>query len=99
MYSAHDVDYAMLKPKGCTYLGSATHACASPKLVPGMLYCEDHYAVMYQKGTAYRKRTKDLRRAEALRQFVSDFNAAVEELELEGFDCWGEGDLAVEELA
>jgi hypothetical protein len=54
---------------------------------------------MYQKGTAYRKRTKDLRRAEALRQLVSDFNAAVEELELEGFDCWGEGDLAVEELA
>jgi hypothetical protein len=54
---------------------------------------------MYQKGTAYRKRTKDLRRAEALRQLVSDFNTAVEALEAEGFDCYGEGDLVVEELA
>jgi len=99
MYSAHDVDYAMLKPKGCSYLGGAAHACGSHTLVPGTLYCELHYAVMYQKGTAYRKRTKDLRRAEALRQLVSDFNTAVEALEAEGFDCYGEGDLVVEELA
>lgn len=98
MYSQHDVDYARLKHKGCSYLGSAPHACASPSLVPGTLYCELHYAVVYQKGTAYRKRVKDLQRAAALRQVVSDFNAAVEELELEGFDCWGEGDPVVEEL-
>ena len=98
MYTQQDVDYAMLKPKGCSYLGSAAHACGCSKLVPGTLYCELHYGIMYQKGTAYRKRTKDLRRAEALRQLVSDFNTAVEELEAEGFDCWGEGDLVVEEL-
>jgi hypothetical protein len=98
MYTAHDVDYAILKPKGCSYLGSAAHACGSHTLVPGTLYCEEHYAVMYQKGTAYRKRHKDMRRAEALRQLVSDFNQAVEELEAEGFDCYGEGDLVVEEL-
>ena len=97
MYSAHDVDYAMLKPKGCSYLGGAAHACASPRLVPGTLYCELHYGIMYQKGTAYRKRTKDLRRAEALRQFVSDFNAAVEELEADGFDCYGHTEV-VDEL-
>ena len=89
MYTAHDVDYAVLKPKGCSYVGGAAHACASSRLVPGTLYCEEHYAVMYQKGTAYRKRAKDMRRADALRQLVSDFNQAVEELENEGFDCYG----------
>jgi hypothetical protein len=41
---------------------------------------------MYVKGSALRKRHKDTRRAEAIRQLVSDFNAAVEELEAEGFD-------------
>jgi hypothetical protein len=41
---------------------------------------------MYVKGSALRKRTKDQRKANALRQLMSDFNAAVEELEAEGFD-------------
>ena len=43
-----------------------------------------------------RKRKKDTRRADAIRQLVSDFNAAVEELEAEGFDCYGSE--VVEEL-
>ena len=97
MYTAHDVDYAVLKPKGCSYVGSAAHPCASSRLVPGTLYCEEHYAVMYQKGTAYRKRAKDMRRADALRQLVSDFNQAVEQLENEGFDCYGHTEV-VDEL-
>jgi hypothetical protein len=41
---------------------------------------------MYQKGTALRKRSKDARKANAIRDIISDFNAAVEELEAEGFD-------------
>jgi hypothetical protein len=41
---------------------------------------------MYVKGSALRKRTRDQRKANALRQLMSDFNAAVEELEAEGFD-------------
>jgi aspartate oxidase len=41
---------------------------------------------MYVKGSALRKRGKDTRKADAIRQLVSDFNAAVEELEAEGFD-------------
>ena len=84
----NDLDYAILKPYGCTYLGNAQHPCGSKDLVEGKLYCVDHYAVMYQKGSALRKRKKDTRRADALRQLVSDFNAAVEELESEGFDCY-----------
>ena len=94
----NDSDYAILKPHGCTYIGSAAHACGSLDLVEGKLYCVDHYAVMYQKGSALRKRTKDQRKANALRQLVSDFNAAVEELENEGFDCYAPSGMEVEEL-
>jgi hypothetical protein len=35
---------------------------------------------MYQKGSALRKRKKDIRRAEALWDLENEFNAAVEEL-------------------
>lgn len=81
-----DRDYAVLRQYGCTYLGQGTHACGSKDLVAGYLYCEQHYTAMYQKGTALRKRGKDQRKANAIRDIISDFNAAVEELEAEGFD-------------
>ena len=90
-----NTDLAALKQYGCTYLGptydSRTHKGASPycgckALVEGTLYCAEHYELMYVKGSALRKRHKDTRKADAIRQLVSDFNAAVEELEAEGFD-------------
>ena len=81
-----DRDYAVLRQYGCTYIGGAAHACGSQDLVEGKLYCAEHYSLMYQKGTALRKRGKDQRKANAIRDIISDFNAAVEELEAEGFD-------------
>jgi len=90
-----NTDLATLRQYGCTYLGpdydARTHKGASPycgckALVPGTLYCAEHYERMYVKGSALRKRTKDIRRAEAVRSLISDFDAAVAELELEGFD-------------
>jgi hypothetical protein len=39
---------------------------------------------MYQKGTALRKRKKDIRRAEAFWDLESEFNAAVEEIVASG---------------
>jgi hypothetical protein len=48
---------------------------------------------MYVKGSALRKRHKDTRKANALRQLVSDFNAVIEELESEGFDPYAPSDL------
>ena len=104
MYSA---DGLALKQYGCTYLGPAydarTHRgptpyCGSKDLVEGTLYCTEHYTLMYQKGSALRKRGKDMRRAEAIRQLMSDFNAAVEELEDEGFDPYAPTPMEVEEL-
>jgi hypothetical protein len=48
---------------------------------------------MYVKGSALRKRHKDGRKADALRQLMSDFNAVLEELESEGFDVYAPSDL------
>lgn len=99
MYSQ---DGLALKQYGCTYLGPAYDArshtgpspyCGCKDLVQGTLYCKEHYALMYVKGSALRKRGKDTRKADALRQLMSDFNAAVEELESEGFDVYAPTDL------
>ena len=102
MYTADSSALATLKQYGCTYLGptydARTHRgpspyCGSHDLVQGTLYCTTHYEQMYVKGSALRKRTKDQRRANALRQLVSDFNAALEELESEGFDVYAPTDM------
>ena len=99
MYSQ---DGLALKQYGCSYLGPAydarTHKGASPycgckDLVQGTLYCQEHYSLMYVKGSALRKRHKDGRKADALRQLMSDFNAVLEELESEGFDVYAPTDL------
>ena len=91
----NDIDYVTLKPYGCTYLGPAydprTHKgmppyCACKTLVEGTLYCAEHHALMYVKGSALRKRKKDIRTADNVRMIESLFNEAVAELEAEGFD-------------
>ena len=90
-------DYAILKQYGCCYLGpeydprthkGATPYCGSHDLVEGKLYCKEHYEIMFQKGTALRKRHKDIKRANAVRQLMSDFDAVIAELEAEGFDLY-----------
>lgn len=95
MHTRTDADYIVLKQHGCTYLGPAydarTHKGASPycgckTLVPGTLYCSEHYELMYQKGSSLRKRHKDIARANSVRMIESLFNDAVAELEAEGFD-------------
>lgn len=95
MYTADSSNLATLKQYGCTYLGPAydarSHKGASPycgahDLVQGTLYCTQHYDVMYVKGSALRKRHKDIRTADNVRMIESLFNEAVAELEAEGFD-------------
>ena len=105
-----DKDYVILKKQGCQYLGpdfdARTHPynqgvptpfCSKHNLVEGKLYCEEHYSLLFQKGTAQRKRHKDTRRANAIRQLISDFDAVVQELEAEGFDAYSTA--VTEELA
>ena len=69
----------------CTYLGDSTTACGHPTL-PGKSYCAEHYALVYQAGTARAKRKKDIRVANTVWSIQDAFNEAVAELEAEGYD-------------
>ena len=67
----------------CTWIGNG-EGC-SHNAVNGSSYCAEHYAQVYQVGTAVRRK-KDTRRAAAVWDIVSAINEAVEELENEGYD-------------
>ena len=71
----------------CQYIGAHGHSptCTAAAL-PGRHYCAEHLAVVYQAGTARARRHKDIRVAAAVWDLESEFNAAVEELILEGYD-------------
>jgi len=71
----------------CQYIGGEGHkpTCTATALA-GHSYCAEHLAVVYQKGTARARRRKDLRTAAAVWDLESEFNAAVEELVMEGYD-------------
>jgi hypothetical protein len=71
----------------CTYIGPNNSECSCNKpALEGKSYCEEHYFVVYQKGSANRKRHKDIRVANSVWDIESMFNQAVEELEAEGVD-------------
>ena len=70
----------------CQYIGAHgyTPTCTAAAL-PGRHYCAEHLALIYQAGTARARRKKDLRVAAAVWDLESEFNAAVEELIMEGY--------------
>ncbi len=67
----------------CQWIGSG-EGCGHDA-VAGSSYCAEHYAKVYQTGTATRRK-KDARRAAAVWNLESELNAAVEELIEEGYD-------------
>ena len=78
------LDLALGRALGCQWLGDNPTECGSKDLVDGAVYCKLHHPLMYQKGTALRKRRKDIRVANQVRDLESLFNEAVAELESEG---------------
>ena len=78
------LDLALVRAQGCQWFGASEHQCGLHTLVEGAVYCKEHYSQMYQKGTALRKRKKDIRRADQVLDLQSLFNEAVEELVNEG---------------
>ena len=66
--------------------------CCQP-VVLGRAYCEEHLWRVYSKGTALRKRHKDIKRANATWDLESTINDIVQELVDEG-----EIEVGVEEL-
>ena len=80
----------------CQYIGAqdtvpyTTCGCAS---VQGKSYCSEHVWLVYKEGSNVQRR-KDTRRYDFLTQLISDFNAAAEELEAEGWTPEWNGEVA-----
>jgi predicted aldo/keto reductase-like oxidoreductase len=49
--------------------------------------------MVYKAGTARATRKKELRTVDKVRLIESLFNEAIEQLEAEGFDCYGDSEL------
>lgn len=77
-------DLALVRATGCQWLGASTLYCSSKDLVDMTCYCTEHWPLMHRKGTALRKRKKDIRVANSVWDLESLFNEAVEELTEEG---------------
>jgi hypothetical protein len=75
----------------CTYIGDGAGCTAH--CLPGRNYCEEHLYVVYKQGTARAKRHKEVRTVNKVRLVESLFNEAIEQLEAEGFDCYGDSEL------
>ncbi len=85
MSTAHKHSIADVDNTGCWYKGTAEHECGQPTVM-GRNWCKDHVWLIYQEGTALRKRKKDQHRYDQKLMWLDLLNQAVEELEAEGFD-------------
>ena len=79
----------------CTYIGTG-QPCTQPAL-PGRSYCADHLYVVYKQGTARAKRKKELTTVNKVRIVEELMHEAIAQLEAEGFDCYGERELNLDE--
>ena len=71
----------------CQYIGEqGTRPTCTHTALEGRNYCAEHLAVVYKAGTARARRKKDERVAAAVWDLESEFNAAVEELIMEGYN-------------
>ena len=83
---------------GCTYLGDALTPCGCMPTVLGKSYCAEHVFLVYKKGTARAKRKKELTTVDKVRIVEELMHEAIAELEAEGFDCYGERELDLDEV-
>ena len=74
----------------CTYIGTGPRCTA--QALEGKSYCADHYAVVYKVGSG-KQRKKDTAQAQRVRLVQQLFYEAIEQLEAEGFDVYGESEL------
>ena len=74
----------------CTYIGTGK-PCTQHAL-EGKSYCAEHYAIVYRVGSG-RQRKKDTAQAQRVRYVQQLMQEAIDQLEAEGFDCYGERDL------
>ena len=78
----------------CQYIGGAgLHPTCTHAAIEGRSYCIEHLALVYKAGTARATRHKEKRIVNKVRLVESLFNEAIEQLEAEGFDCYGDSEL------
>ncbi len=78
----------------CQYIGgNGLHPTCTHLSLEGRSYCAEHLAMVYKAGTARATRKKELRTVDKVRLVESLFNEAIEQLEAEGFDCYGDSEL------
>jgi hypothetical protein len=75
----------------CQWIGNG-EGCSHTAL-EGRSYCGEHLAMVYKAGTARARRHKEIRTVDKVRIVESLFNEAIEQLEAEGFDCYGDSEL------
>lgn len=90
MYNEYWMDKMNKHSHPCAYIGQG-QGCDGLAAADSS-YCAEHYSLIYQVGTARRRRRRDIRRADAVWDIQSAFNEVVAELEAEGFDCYGRTD-------
>ena len=79
----------------CTYIGAhGLHPTCTHAALPERSYCAEHLALVYKAGTARAARHKEKRTVNKVRIIESLMNEAIAELEAEGFDCYGDSELA-----
>ena len=78
----------------CQYIGgTGFQPTCTHNSLEGRSYCAEHLAMVYKAGTARATRKKELRTVDKVRLVESLFNEAIEQLEAEGFDCYGDSEL------
>ena len=71
-----------------------TQCSCSNAVEPDRAYCSEHLALVYQKGSGLRRRHREVRTVDRVRLVEELMNEAIAELEAEGFDVYGNTELA-----
>jgi hypothetical protein len=80
----------------CCWIGNG-EGCGA-ECLPDRSYCLEHLTRVYKQGTARARRKKEIQTVNKVRIVENLLNEALQELEAEGFDCYGERELGLEEL-
>lgn len=80
----------------CCWIGDG-EGCSHDR-VPEKSYCLEHLWRVYKQGTARARRKKELQTVDKVRIVEELLNDAIAELEAEGYDCYAERELGLEQL-
>ena len=72
----------------CQYIGPTSTSpttCQCSTFYKESPYCEEHYYIIYLKGSALRERTKDIKRANAAWDWAAELEMISRELDDDGY--------------